>query len=221
VSSLHVVTGKRVMLAGAVEAGHLAEVLPVAEKAAAVDDRYAHWGKPPMYLVFLAGATEATSWFGGMADGAFGEEFSVGRDDNEVVIKLPPYLFGDLSNTEDSLTEGIATYISFIDNPDWPANPDLPDLTRYVRAGRWSGQCYLAIDITSSDDTAVGAGYDLGYLTIRYLVNVYGKIKMLGFWADVERSGTTLDAAATDVLGTPWASVNAGCATYVHHTVHA
>jgi len=243
VASLHVVVGKRVMVAGASESSHLAEVLPVAEEAAKVDDRYAQWGKPTMYVVYLAGASEATTWFGGMTDGAYGEEFPVSRDDNELIVRLPSYLVGGhvrgvrtvlqhemghaatligaLSYREDSLVEGIATYISFIDNPDWPANPDLPDLTKYVRSGRWSGQCYLPVDVASSDNTEIGAGYDLGYLTIKYLVSVYGKTKMLAFWADVVRLGGTLERSAVDALGKSWESVNAGCATYVHHTVHA
>lgn len=242
-ASLRVVSGDRVILAAdAAEAGRLRSLLPVAERAAAAADRYALWGTPPTYLIFLADHGDARVWFGGMSHNAIGETYPAGQDDKEVVVVLPDAalyggpgglaytvqhemghvatLFGDDANYEDTLTEGIAEYIAFTGHRGWEAGR-VSAVGRYLRAGHWSGQCYLTKEITSGNLLTSNAAYGIGYLTVKYLVATYGLTRTLNFFADVERFGETPDQGAREDLGRSWKSVNASCAAYIHRTVHA
>jgi hypothetical protein len=191
-SPLHVVEGARVILAATDdESPRLASLLSVAERAAAVADAFAHWGKPAKYLVFLAGQQEWSVWFGGMDRNAIGEEVPVGPSDDEVVILLPEALsesgpggvratiqhelghvatlLGAVQWRSDSLVEGMAQYIAYDGHPSW-ASGDVSAVGWYLRSGRWSGQCYLTKEINLSNINVSNAAYGIGYLMVKYLV---------------------------------------------------
>ena len=116
--------------------------------------------------------------------------------------------------------EGIAEYIAYTGHPTWD-DYRLADTREYVREGKWSGQCYLTKEISSSDGLTGSAAYGIGYLTIKYLVGKYGESAMLDFWGGVERDGLTVDLSARNTFHVAWKTVNAGCASYIRRTLHA
>jgi hypothetical protein len=120
----------------------------------------------------------------------------------------------------DSLIEGIAEYIAYTGHATWD-DYRLADTREYVHEGKWSGQCYLTKEISSSDGLTGSAAYGIGYLTIKYLVGKYGESAMLDFWGSVERDGLTVDESARETFNMAWKTVNTGCASYIRRTLHA
>jgi hypothetical protein len=245
-ATLTAVTGSRVVVAAtAAEASRLHDVLPIAERAAKAADAYAKWGRPPFYLVYLAGPSDARIWFGGGLEHSTGEAIGLSETDIEVMVVLPEAaesrysgpgtlgtvlqhemghvatLYGDNQQTgHDSLIEGIAEYVAYNGHPSW-ATYRLDNTREYVQSGKWSGQCYLTKEISSDDVLTGSAAYGIGYLMIKRLVAKYGLAKALSFWSGVERESLPISTAATTYLGTSWKSVNSDCASYVRHTLHA
>jgi hypothetical protein len=245
-SALSVATGTDVIVAAdAAEKSQLAQALPVAERAAATANKYAHWGEPPTYLVYLADNRDARTWFGGLLEGSVGEALSLSDTDIEVMVVLPDAaearytgagglamviqhemghvatLYNDPQASDpDSFAEGIAEYIAYTGHASWD-DYRLADTREYLREGKWSGQCFLTKEISSSDGLTGSAAYGIGYLTIKYLVAKYGESAMLDFWGGVERDGLTPKNAATIYLHGTWTKVNAACASYIRQTLHA
>jgi hypothetical protein len=245
-STLTAVTGPRVVVAASsAESSRLKQVLPIAVRAAKVADGYAKWGRPPVYVVYLAGPTDARTWFGGGLEHSTGEAIGLSATDIEVMVVLPAAaesrfagpgtlgtvlqhemghvatLYGDEEDSgHDSLIEGIAEYVAYNGHPSW-ATYRLDNTREYVASGKWSGQCYLTKEISSSDVLTGSAAYGIGYLMIKRLIAKYGLSKTLDFWAGVEREGLNTLTSSTRYLGVSWSSVNADCATYVRHTLHA
>ena len=250
-SALSVVTGTDatgtdvIVAADAAEKSQLSRVLPMAERAAAAADKYAHWEEVPTYLVYLAGHRDAAKWFGGILENSDGESVSLSSTDIEVMVVLPDAadkrytgdgglemviqhemghvatLYNDSQDYDyDSLIEGIAEYIAYTGHPTWD-DYRLADAREYVREGKWSGQCYLTKEISSSDGLTGSAAYGIGYLTIKYLVGKYGESAMLDFWGRVERDGLTVDEAARSTFDVAWKTINTGCASYIRRTLHA
>lgn len=245
-ASLSAVTGPRVVVAASsAEADELRTALPIAERAAAAADQLAKWGKPPVYLVYLAGASDAKKWFGGGLEHSTGEAIGLSATDIEVMVVLPAAaetryagpgtlatviqhemghvatLYGDQEdNGHDSFIEGIAEYTAYNGHSSW-ATYRLDNTREYIASGKWSGQCYLTKEITSSDVLTGSAAYGIGYLTIKRLVSKYGTAKMLDFWGGVEREKQTPDQAARSVFGVSWRTVNADCASYIRRSLHA
>jgi hypothetical protein len=245
-STLSVATGTDVIVAAdAAEKSQLSRVLPMAERAAVAANKYAHWEQVPTYLVYLADHRDAAKWFGGILENSDGESVSVSSTDIEVMVVLPDAadkrytgdgglemviqhemghvvtLYNDSQDYDyDSLIEGIAEYIAYTGHPIWD-DYRLADAREYLREGKWSGQCYLTKEISSSDGLTGSAAYGIGYLTIKYLVGKYGESAMLDFWGSVERDGLTVDESARTTFNVGWKTVNAGCASYIRRTLHA
>jgi hypothetical protein len=245
-ATLTAVTGPRVVVASsAAEKSKLADVLPIAERAAVAADKYARWGKPPVYLIYLAGSSDAKSWFGGGLAHSTGEAVGLSATDIEVMVVLPAAtepryagpgklgtviqhemghvvtLYGDDLNTgHDSFIEGIAEYVAYNGHPSWAAYR-LDNTRQYIDSGKWSGNCYLTTEITSDDVLTGSAAYGIGYLTFKRLAAKYGTTKMLDFWGGVERDGLTADQSARKAFGVSWKIVNADCASYIRRTLHA
>jgi hypothetical protein len=245
-SALSVVTGADVIVAAdAAEKAQLSRVLPMAERAAVAANKYAHWEEVPTYLVYLAGHRDAAKWFGGILENSDGESVSLSSTDIEVMVVLPDAadkrytgdgglemviqhemghvvtLYNDSQDYGyDSLIEGIAEYIAYTGHATWD-DYRLADTREYVREGKWSGQCYLTKEISSSDGLTGSAAYGIGYLTIKYLVGKYGESAMLDFWGSVERDGLTVDESARETFNVAWKTVNTGCASYIRRTLHA
>lgn len=245
-STLSVVTGTDVIVAAdAAEKSQLSRVLPMAERAAVAANKYAHWEEVPTYVVYLADNRDSRTWFGGILKDSAGEAVSLSSTDIEVMVVLPDaanhFYTGDgglemviqhemghvatlYNDTQDygydSLIEGVAEYIAYTGHATWD-DYRLADTREYVREGKWSGQCYLTKEISSSDGLTGSAAYGIGYLMVKYLVGKYGKSAMLDFWGSVERDGLTVDESARTTFNAAWKTVNAGCASYVHRTLHA
>jgi hypothetical protein len=245
-STLSVVTGTDVIVAAdAAEKSQLSRVLPMAERAAVAANKYAHWEEVPTYVVYLASKRDARTWFGGILEDSIGEAVSLENTDIEVMVVLPDAanhdytgagglemviqhemghvatLYNDSQNSGyDSFIEGIAEYVAYTGHATWD-DYRLADTREYVREGKWSGQCYLTKEISSSDGLTGSAAYGIGYLTIKYLVGKYGKAAMLAFWGGVERDGLSVADGAKVYLGSTWTKVNAACASYIRQTLYA
>jgi hypothetical protein len=245
-ATLTAVTGPRVVVAAAsAEKSELADALPVAERAAAAADKFARWGKPPVYLIYLAGPSDAKSWFGGGLEHSTGEAIGLSATDIEVMVVLPAAgqtryagpgrlgtviqhemghvvtLYGDDQDTgHDSFIEGIAEFIAYNGHSNWAAYR-LDNTREYVQSGKWSGNCYLTKEIESDDVLTGSAAYGIGYLTFKRLASKYGTAKMLDFWGGVERGGLSADQSSRKTFGVAWKTVNADCASYIRRTLNA
>jgi hypothetical protein len=248
VATLTAVVGKRVIVAASSSwSFRLNSALATAEKAAAAADSYAQWGKPAMYVVYLANATEGKTWFDGNLKHVDGVSYTVSPTDIQIVIMMPYaaetsyagpgglntviqhemghvvtlWAASDRSHGHDSFIEGIAEYIAYNGHSTW-AKYRNQDTRAYIRSGKWTSKsCYMTKEITSNSVLASSAAYGIGYLTMKYLADKYGQAKMLSFWGDIERNGKTLDSAAKTEFSKPWASVNTSCVAYVRHSVGA
>ena len=244
VSTLSAVTGPRVVLAASkVWAGRLATALPIAERAAAAADRYAHWGKPAVYVVYLASTSEGKTWFDGGLRNADGVSYPVQPRDIEITILMPDAeeiqyagpgglntviqhemghvatLQGDSNDHgHDSFIEGIAEYCAYTGHTSWNLYR-LEDVRAYIRSGKWSHSIYMTSEITAKSVLTGSAAYGIGYLGLRYLAQTYGLTKMLDFWGDYERSNMSLNASAEKAFGKSWKSLDASASAYVAHAV--
>jgi hypothetical protein len=246
VSSLHAVVGDRVIVAASSAwASQLPAILPIAQSAAATAGGFAHWGKPAVYIVYLASASEGRRWFAGELENVDGVAYTIDPDDIEVVAMMPTatnpryagpgalntvlrHEFGHVatlhgmrgSTRSDSFAEGLAEYCAYADHTAW-ASYRIGDVHDYLRSGAWSGSVYLTSEVTSGKVLTASAAYGIGYLAIRRFVAVYGLTRTLDFWGAVERDNKSLKAASTQILNTSWDKVNADAAAYVRRTARA
>ena len=240
VATLTVATGPRVVVAASGnEASHVKSTLPIVKKAAAVADRFALWGKPAVYIIYLADHTEFSKWFSSDASyhRIIGLTMSLSRHDLEVTVVLPDASRysgpGGLADTiqhemghvatlqnepydipNNSFEEGIADYCATVGHPSWESGT-LAATRQYIRSGKWSHQIYLTKEIMSSNVITANAAYGIGYLGMKYLAKTYGQDKMLAFFGDVIHTEETLDDASENVFDTPWKTVNAAAVKYV------
>jgi hypothetical protein len=244
VATLTALTGPRVVVAASsAESGLLQRALRIAEHAATAADQYAHWGKPAVYVLYLANPAEGRKWFDGDLQNADGVTYTIQPHDLEVVALLPDAddpgyagpgvlnavvqhefghvatLIGDETDRgHDSFIEGIAEYCAYNGHTNWAAYR-LQDVRAYIKTGKWQHSIYLTSEITSKSVLTSSAAYGIGYLGLRYIAATYGVSKMLDFWGYIERDGQTPAQASTKAFGKPWSTVNAAAATYVQHAV--
>jgi hypothetical protein len=244
VATLTAVVGPRVVVAASgVWSGALKKALPIAERAAQAADKYAHWGKPGEYVLYLASTSEGKTWFDGGLRNADGVTYTIEPHDLQVVALMPDaeetayagtgglntviqHEFGHVATLQgdssdrghDSFIEGIAEYCAYTGHTSW-AKLRLDNVRSYIRTGKWSNNIYLTSEITSKSVLTGSAAYGIGYLGLRYLVATYGLTKTLDFWGDVERSSQSLNAASVSAFNKPWSSVNASAVAYVKRAV--
>ncbi len=238
VSDLSVAVGSRVIVAATTdEQGKLPSALRKAEQAAAVADRYAHWVKPDQYVVYLAGAAEAKTWFGGKAgSNTIVSTRPVSNFDIETVLYMPAadddggpggliqtmrWSMGEIAlqygaggNGNNSFVNGLARYISTVGQPSWNEG-EISSVRTYVRSGKWKKNVYLTTELASTDNATFAAAEGIGVLAFTRMIQRFGLSKTLDFWGDVERSGYALDNASRTAFGLPWASVNTDCVNYI------
>jgi hypothetical protein len=90
VSTITAVVGNRVVLAASSAwASRLSHVLPIAEAAAAAADKYAKWGTPTNYVIYLASASEGKIWYDGGLKNADGVSYTIAARDIQMVIMMP------------------------------------------------------------------------------------------------------------------------------------
>ena len=244
VANLSAAVGPRVVVAGSsAEQGRLASALRGAEQAAAAADKFAHWGKPDVYVVYLADAAEAKLWFGSVdhPDQYLGTTEPVSDTDTESVLYMPnaatdagpggltqttQWLLGNAAlqygaggTGNNSLQAGLADYISFYGHSNWVGGT-VSGARTYVHSGKWNKNVFLTSELESTTDSIRWGAEGIGFLTIRHLISRFGLAKTLDFWGAVERDDDLPADASPTVFGLPWTSVNADCVNYVEHSVY-
>ncbi|GEM_PF-2588787 len=236
-TALTVVKGPRVMVAAPPAlAGRAASVSVLAERAAAVSDRFARWLWPERYVVYLADADQFATWYGsGKPSGAVGVSFQTSTVSNDVIVDMSEarqdqltliltHEFGHVVTRMgaktvltsarpfpmDSFVEGIADYIAQDGVP--LANYYRLASTRSFIRTQWNGRLDLNLADVKDD---VGAVYAIGFLTLRCVTERYGELPMLAFLAAVIREYHSLEQAAPATLGADWPTVSSGCVSYV------
>ena len=234
--------GKRVIVAApAATARHVKRLLPLAEKAAVVADRYARYGgnQQKKYRVFIADKKAWNSWYRGMAPAyAAGYHLSLNATGGDIVLKADEImewtnteiteliqhefghavtLTGAVNEDEDEdlwLVEGVAEYIGYY--PAKPQNSYSRDVMRYVRSERGSLTTIVAEPLDDeSDDITVAALYATGHYAAGCMAEKFGEAKMLDFADRVLRYGEELDPASRAVFGKPFTTVDNECVNWI------
>jgi hypothetical protein len=241
VSELRAAVGKRVVVAASPRhASRLQPTLAAAEKAAAKADRYARWRpKPARYVVYLAGADEWSSWFGGKQPvWAAGYALPITPDYSEIVLNANRVdstevaatltheflhvttLAGVQRNYTDSwlLVEGLAEYATHGEKAE-NAYPWLEGTRRYVTGGRWPGTAKLAAPVDSATVSDATGLYGVAYFAVRRLAERFGPDRLLAFFTAVARDGRPPAQASPEILGVPWADASADCDRHIRAVV--
>ncbi len=231
--------GTRVVVAAAKRNNYrLQDAVAAADKAAKVADTLAKWDPPPSrYVIFLAGASDWSSWYSyeqpAWAGGVFVKETN-----NEVVINSPAtprlalqsLLTHELTHVATMggrphnitastwwLVEGVADYATMIGKPLTQYDALEPTQT-FVR-GRWDGDPVVRPPTYNASTDEAAGRYGVAFLAVRRISDVYGPDKMLDFWGKVVHDDMTLEAAASQALGKAWSTVKADCAQYIRSAV--
>jgi hypothetical protein len=251
-TTLHVVAHGRVIVAASgAESSWLHGTLAIAERAAAAADQYARWGRPAVYVLYLASASEFRRWFDNGLYPSLGVAFTLAENDVEVTVAMPlaagpsagpgrlaavvQHEFGHVATLQgidplDASRYSHADHDTLVEGiAEYCAYTGhagwaagrLADVGAYLRTGKWSGKAFLTKELDSKSVLTVSAAYGIGYLAIRRLVQKYGLAVTLDFWAAAEHGSGTPESAAQSVLHTSWAKVDADIAAYIHKTVHA
>jgi len=228
--------GKRVTV-GAPKAlkAKLADVIKIADAAAAIDDRYAAYAdnRQPRYRVFLATDQTWRTWYGGKAtEWAVGYMQPLGPAGADVVInpsRLPTRAalreviqhelahvatIGGVSTTrhEDMwLIEGVAEYIGM--------QPLRADRTYSRNALRRPTRMDPPPLREGAGEKEVAAFYAQGHFAVDCLVTKFGEARAMEFVRLRQRLGNSLDVAARSVFGRPFTEVNAMCVDWISNLV--
>ena len=232
--------GKRVTVAATrSQRKNLERVLALAEKSAAVTDRYAGYldNPQPRYRIYLADDKAWKSWYGGERDKwVVGLAVPLNDTGTDTVLRMSK--LGDtrllattiqhemghvvtLSGTttrdaaEDRwLTEGIAEYIG------WAPKPATASWRRFsVRAAFGSSKRPATIVGqplgAKASDRAVDAFYGLGHFATDCMADRYGERKLFTFVRLALRQGNTYDQAARAAFGRSFAAVDKACVAWI------
>ncbi|MFI5895718.1 hypothetical protein ACIA5D_37045 [Actinoplanes sp. NPDC051513] len=235
--------GKRVTLAAdKAQAKYLTTVLPVAEKAAGVADRYAALNGTPQqrYRIFLAGEKQWKAWYGGENDQwAIGLAVPLNKRGIDVIIRMSEMddaltlattvqhelghvvtLTGayQMDAVEDTwLSEGIAEYIG------WRPKTAAQSLRRY--SVRWQLDRAAPKSMVPSRPgpkapaRAGDAFYGLSHLAVDCMAHKYGETKLFTFVRLVLTEDNDLDQASHDAYGAPFATLDKACLPWVSKQV--
>ncbi|GAA4944280.1 hypothetical protein [Actinoplanes utahensis] len=234
--------GKRVIVAApAATARYVKRVLPLAEKAAVVADRYAGYGgnQQKKYRVFIADNKAWDTWYGGMdSEYAVAYHFSLNSTGGDIVLKASELMPEEdrvvaqviqhefahavtlVAQVNDDkvddlwLVEGIAEYIGYL--PAKPQNSYSREVLRYVRSQRGPLKTIRVAPLTDeSDDIDSAALYATGHFAAGCMAAKYGEPKMLDFADRVLQYGEELDSASRAVFGKPFPAVDKECVAWI------
>jgi hypothetical protein len=231
------VSGKRVLLAaGPALKDRLATVLPIAEQAASVADRFAKWEPAPeSYIVYLATAKEFKSWYGGHPkDTTTAYAIPISRYTFDVVVDTSRVKPADMAETlrhemshvttlrgakdnsdifgsKDWLTEGIAEYAA-ITGVGGSKSDFMGSVRAHIRSGEWTGRVDSGRPYGAE---ATSAYYGISYLALKYLADTYGQKKMFEFFNQARRLDKSVDQASRTAFGKPWEGIQRACASHV------
>ncbi|GAA2639338.1 hypothetical protein GCM10010436_56940 [Paractinoplanes durhamensis] len=231
--------GKRVVLAVAKgQEKYLARVLPVAEQAAVVADRYGILNGTPQrdYRIFLAGEKQWKSWYGGENDEwAIGLALPLNRRGIDVIVRMAEMdtpvtlrttvqhelghvvtLTGayQMDAAEDTwLSEGIAEYIG------WQPKGAAQSFRKY--SVRWQFDRAAPKSIVpvrpgpKAPARAGDAFYGLSHWAADCMAKKYGEPKLFTFVRLVLTEDNSYDQASRDAYGVPFATVDKTCVSWI------
>ncbi|MEV6596326.1 hypothetical protein AB0M36_05590 [Actinoplanes sp. NPDC051346] len=241
-SELVAVQGKRVtLLATPGERKHLKRLLPIAERAAAVADRFAGLVANPQqrYRIYLAGPRQWKTWYGGQR-GSWTVAYTqtLVRSTTDVVLNMaelknePDLLattiqhelahvvtVGGLNQSGSGssgmwLEEGIAEYIGWHPNlatASW-RRPSVRDAVHGTDRPESIALHALADD---ADDDESDAFYGLGHFAASCLAEKYGEKALFTFVRLYLREDSDLDRASEEAFSKPFKSVDNACLTWI------
>ncbi|MDG4768169.1 hypothetical protein O7632_29380 [Solwaraspora sp. WMMD406] len=237
ISELVVATGNRTLVATTpAYRDLLPELLRDAEQAAVVADRYAVTGTTPdRYRIFYAGADEWQAWYGGQRpEWTAGYAVAVGGGHYEVVLNgtnlrdalRPGLLRHELTHAASLpdgghrdrsawwLIEGLAEHAAAGGRPV-VRYEGLDNVRRLVLQQDWQGPLDSAEPAVAAEDWQVSAGYGVGYLAVRHLVDRFGEERVLAFFRAVVHDDASLDTAARAEFAADWDELHQACVDYV------
>ncbi|WP_250008889.1 hypothetical protein [Actinoplanes sp. M2I2] len=242
---LVVLRGTRVTLVAApAQRHHLARVLPVAEAAAKVDDRFAALigTSQSRYRIYLAGEAQWRSWYGGREDNwAIGLAVPLNMHGIDVMLRMkelagnPVLLRVALQHelghvvtlsgayradaAEDTwLSEGIAEYIGW--SPRRAARTLRRGSVRWALTG--GARPTSMIPARPGPDAPARAGdafYGLSHLAADCMAVRYGDAKLFAFVRLVLTQDNDYDQAAREAYGVPFRTVDRACVTWIRRQV--
>lgn len=234
--------GKRVIVAAPKsQAANIKRILPLAEKAAGVADRYGKLLNNPQekYRIYLADAKGWKTWYGRSAPPwSIGYHRPLNDAGSDIVLKAGTVM----SNSDREITEliqhemahavtlngsrnwdygadlwlseGIAEYIGF--QPKKPRNTYNRDELSYVQSRRGAIKTIAQPALTAkSDDLTVARLYSTGHFAAGCMAEKYGETKMLNFVQLVLGEGVAYDAASQAALGKPFKTVDKACVSWI------
>ncbi len=234
--------GERVTLAALPgQKKHFAEVQPIAEAAAKVNDRFAALvGNPQQrYRIYLAGTKEWKSWFGGIDDKwVVGYAVPLGESGMDVVLNMDELrrhrrllettvqhelahvvTIGTLHRKEWGqgdmwLKEGIAEYIGWYPQPatsSWRRT----SVREIVRGD--DAPTTIAAGAMSSDarEEEGDAFYGFGHFAADCLAKKYGQKALFTFVRLYLREEKDLEPASQEAFGRPFSTVDKTCVAWI------
>ncbi|GGN09934.1 hypothetical protein FHR83_003243 [Actinoplanes campanulatus] len=244
-ADLRFLRGSRVIVAAPAKlAKQLPRVLRLAEKAAAVADRFAAaTGTPPKrYRVYLADDKAWKTWYGGeKRKWVAGYHKSLNQTGSDLVLNagrvldsdrqlretiqhemghavtlLPAVYWAD--DDEDWLVEGIAEYIGSA--PAEAPNTGSASVLRRSFARRGAPKSIVLPGLTGkSDDLTVHTMYAHSHMATGCLADRYGERKLLDFAYRVLRRGEEVDAASRASFGKPFTVVDKTCVAWIRKKI--
>jgi hypothetical protein len=241
---LAVLRGSRVtLLAAPAQRKHLARLLPVAEAAARVDDRFAAMLGTPQsrYRVYVAGDAQWRSWYGGEDnDWAVGLAVPLNMYGIDVVLRLseleddPKFLRVALQHelghvvtlsgayradaADDTwLSEGVAEYIGW--------SPRTAEKSLRVGSVRWAVRNHPPKSMVPAQpgpgapSRAGDAFYGLSHFAVDCMARTYGERALFTFVRLVLTQDNGYDQAARDAYGLAFAAVDKACVSWTRSRV--
>ena len=237
--------GRRVTVAAArSQAKHLRRVLAIAERAAAVNDRFAGYLDNPQtrYRVYLADAKAWKTWYGGIdAKWTVGYAVPLNTAGTDVVLRMSELLkdrrllattiqhelghvitVGGVASRDAArdrwLSEGVAEYIG------WSPTSARQSWNRYgaraaFRGGRQPRTIAAKPFRARADVRTVDTFYALGHFAADCMAARYGERRLFTFVRLVLRDGKPYDRAARVAFGTPFATVDRRCRAWIRDRV--
>ncbi|PRY29352.1 M1 family metallopeptidase [Pseudosporangium ferrugineum] len=241
-SALVTARGSRVTLVGTrSEQKYFERVLPIADRAATVNDRFAGLvGNPQKrYRIYLAGAKQWKTWYGGITDKwVVGYALPLRQAGTDVVLNMPelksdPQLLsttvqhelghvvtvGNLhrrtyGQSDMWLKEGIAEYIGWYPQPasaSW-RRQSVSDAVHGSRPPTSIAVKALSADARSEDGDAF---YGLGHFAADCLAKKYGQRALFTFVRMYLREDRDLDPASQQAFGKPFKTVDRSCVAWI------
>ncbi|MFI1989138.1 hypothetical protein [Actinoplanes sp. NPDC020271] len=214
----------------------LADLSRRAEKAAAVADRYAVGdGKPDRYQVYVADDASWQRWYDGKpGTWVAGQAFPTGPNRIEVEVHESE-LTADFS--DELLTHELAHVATLRDDTYygrddvWFLVEGMADFVQRQRPGvtnyrkRYALGSLLrqgplrSVAVKPPGDhaglTDADSRYAVGFYTLTFLFEKYGKARTLQFFQGAVQYGIGLDSAAQTAFGKRWSVVDKECTAYV------